>query len=148
MTDQITCIVMSGDAAYFLTFSRYPETSSVRHCCCGPWCSPPREAEHHSADQKIPWPFKCECSWPCLQQPVTDLHSESYKASLTISGERYTLWSSSLCNFLPALVINYVLGTNTLINFSNMFSDILNLCSSLNLLKPNDIYRVSQEERT
>jgi len=117
-------------------FSRYAKTASVRHYCCGPWCSPPREAEDHSADQKIPWPFKCEFSSPCLQQPITDLHLESYKASLTISGERYTSWSSSLCNFLRALVINYVLGTNTRINLSTLFSVTLNLrvCSSLTVI--------------
>jgi hypothetical protein len=95
LTDQITCSVMTGDTAYFLTI-RPTRTVSVRHCRYGPWSTLPREAEDHSDDQKILRPFKCECSSPYLQQPVTDLHSESYTARVTISGDLHTPLSSSL----------------------------------------------------
>jgi hypothetical protein len=48
--------------------------------------------------------------------------------TLKISDEEYKLWSSSLCNSLHTLVIFSPLGPN-----STLFSDTLNLRSSLNL---------------
>jgi hypothetical protein len=48
---------------------------------------------------------------------------------LIISYEEYKLCSSSLCNFLQRPVTSSLLGPNILL--SNLFSNILNLCSSL-----------------
>jgi hypothetical protein len=48
---------------------------------------------------------------------------------LITSGEDYTLWSSSLCNFLQPPVTSSLSGPNDLL--STLFSNTLNLWSSL-----------------
>jgi hypothetical protein len=50
---------------------------------------------------------------------------------LIILGEKYKLWSSSLCNFLQPPITSSLLGLNILLN--TLFSDTLSLCSSLNV---------------
>jgi hypothetical protein len=50
---------------------------------------------------------------------------------LIIFGEDYTLWSSWLCSFLQPPVTSSLLGPN--IFLSTLFSNTLNLCSSLNM---------------
>ena len=49
----------------------------------------------------------------------------------TISDEEYRSLSSSLCNFLQSPVTPSLLGPNILLN--TLFSNTLNLCSSLNV---------------
>jgi hypothetical protein len=61
---------------------------------------------------------------PCPSHPL-DL------IILTISDQKYKLWSSSLCNFLHCLVTSSPSHTNILL--SSLFSNTLNLCSSLNV---------------
>jgi hypothetical protein len=51
--------------------------------------------------------------------------------NLTILGEKYKLWSSSLCSFLQPPVTSSLFGPNILLN--TLFSDTLSLCSSLNV---------------
>jgi hypothetical protein len=48
-----------------------------------------------------------------------------------ISGEEYKLGSSSLCRFLQSPVTSYLLSPNILL--STLFSNTLDLCSSLNV---------------
>jgi hypothetical protein len=48
-----------------------------------------------------------------------------------IFGQECKLWSSLLCNFLHPPVNSFLLGTNNLL--STLFSNTLNLCSSLNM---------------
>jgi small-conductance mechanosensitive channel len=48
---------------------------------------------------------------------------------LTVYGEEEKLWSSSLCRFLWSPAISFLLGPN--IQLSTLFSNTLNLCSSL-----------------
>ncbi|PNF36818.1 hypothetical protein B7P43_G09612, partial [Cryptotermes secundus] len=50
---------------------------------------------------------------------------------LTILGEEYKLRSSSLCSFLQPPVTSSLFGPNILLN--TLFSNTLNLCSSLNV---------------
>jgi hypothetical protein len=49
--------------------------------------------------------------------------------TIIIFVEEYKLWRSSLGNFLQPPVTSYLLGTNILL--STLFSNIINLCSSL-----------------
>jgi hypothetical protein len=51
--------------------------------------------------------------------------------TLTILGEEYKLCSSSLCSVLQPPVTSSLLGPNILL--STLFSNTLNLCSSLNV---------------
>jgi hypothetical protein len=51
--------------------------------------------------------------------------------TLIILGEEYKPCSSSLCSFLQTPVASSLLGPNILL--STLFSNILNLCSSLNV---------------
>jgi hypothetical protein len=51
--------------------------------------------------------------------------------TLTIMGEEYKSCSSSLCSFLQPHVTSSLLGPNILL--STLFSNTLNLCSSLNV---------------
>jgi hypothetical protein len=46
-------------------------------------------------------------------------------------GEEYKLWSSSLCSFLQPPVTSSLFGPNILLN--TLFSNIISLCSSLNV---------------
>jgi hypothetical protein len=48
---------------------------------------------------------------------------------LTILGEEYKMWSSSLCSFLQPPVTSYLFGQNILL--STLISNTLCLCSSL-----------------
>jgi hypothetical protein len=50
---------------------------------------------------------------------------------LIILGEEYKSWSSLLCNFLHSPVTSSLFGPNIL--FSNLVSNTLSLCSSLNV---------------
>jgi hypothetical protein len=50
---------------------------------------------------------------------------------LIILGEEDKLWSSSLCSFLQSPVTYSLFGPNILLN--TLFSNILSLCSSLNV---------------
>ena len=49
----------------------------------------------------------------------------------TILGEQHRSLSSSLCSFLHSPVTSFLLGSNILLN--TLFSNTLNLCSSLNV---------------
>jgi hypothetical protein len=51
--------------------------------------------------------------------------------TLTILGEEYKPCSSSVCSFLQPPVTSSLLGSNILL--STLFSNTLNLCSSLNV---------------
>jgi hypothetical protein len=53
----------------------------------------------------------------------------------------YELWGSTVCSFLQLLVTSSVLDSNILL--SNLFSNVINLCSSL-----NEIYRVLHPYKT
>ena len=50
---------------------------------------------------------------------------------LIMLGEEYNAYSSALCNFLHSPVISFLLAPN--IFLSTLFSNTLNLCSSLNV---------------
>jgi hypothetical protein len=50
---------------------------------------------------------------------------------LTISGDEYKLWNSSVCNFLHSPVTSSLLGPNILLR--TLFSNTLSLCSSLSV---------------
>jgi hypothetical protein len=50
---------------------------------------------------------------------------------LIIVSKAYKLWNSLLCNFLQPPVISFPVGLNILL--STLFTNTLNLCSSLNV---------------
>jgi hypothetical protein len=60
--------------------------------------------------------------------PMCAIHP-AHVMILIICGEEYKLWSTSLCSFLHLPVTSSLLGPNILL--STLFSNTLNLCSSL-----------------
>jgi hypothetical protein len=50
---------------------------------------------------------------------------------LIICSEEYKFWDSPLCNFRQPSITSSILGQNNRIVITTLFSDILNLCSSL-----------------
>ena len=67
--------------------------------------------------------------------------SRLYLRVLIMLGEKYNACSSALCNFLHSLIISSLLAPNMFL--STLFSNILNLCSSLNVR-----HQVSQQYNT
>jgi hypothetical protein len=64
------------------------------------------------------------CYMPCPSHPP-------WLDILIILGEQYKLWSPSLCSFLQPPITSSLFGPN--IFLSTLFSNTLNLCSSLNV---------------
>jgi hypothetical protein len=58
--------------------------------------------------------------------------------TVIIFSEAYKLWSSSFCSLLRSAATSYPLGTNILLSI--LFSNTLNLCSSLSLRDQVSVY--------
>jgi hypothetical protein len=83
-----------------------------------------------SKPSKLPLPFMMSYQNSFPIHATCSAHFVLPEVIVLIFAKEYSLWSSSLCSFLQC-IISSLSGSNILV--STLFSDSLNLCSSLNV---------------